>query len=225
MTSGDLELHHGGTLLELCPERAAYRPDREDLLVADVHIGKASAFRRAGRPIPHGTTATELERLDALVARKGARRVTFLGDLFHDSVDAAGPTARRFRAWLERRSDLEITLVRGNHDRHAVDLIAELPLHAVPEPADAAPLAYRHHPAHGEASHVAGHVHPGVRLDDGTDRLRLPIFWRRAGALVLPAFGAFTGLQLIDPAPDDDLVAVTPTGVVAITSRRAVRNW
>ena len=164
VSTSDLELHHGGALLELCPERAAFRPDREELLVADVHLGKASAFRRAGRPIPHGTTATELERLDALVARKNARRLTFLGDLFHDSVDPSGPTARRFRAWLERRDDLEITLVRGNHDRHAVELIEELPLRAVAEPADASPLAYRHHPSQGAAPHVAGHVHPGVRL-------------------------------------------------------------
>lgn len=224
VSTSDLELHHGGALLELCPERAAFRPDREELLVADVHLGKASAFRRAGRPIPHGTTATELERLDALVARKSARRLTFLGDLFHDSVDPSGPTARRFRAWLERRDDLEITLVRGNHDRHAVDLIEELPLRAVPEPADASPLAYRHHPSPGAALHVAGHVHPGVRLDDGSDRLRLPVFWRRAGSLVLPAFGSFTGLQLVEPEPDDDLAAVTPTGVVAITNRRVLRS-
>ena len=34
------------------------------LLVADMHIGKALAFRRLGVPVPHGTTAETLARLE-----------------------------------------------------------------------------------------------------------------------------------------------------------------
>ena len=116
----DLDIELGGVTLRLCPERAAFRPAEGELLVADVHIGKAAAFRRAGRAMPPGTTRRELERIDALVARLGARRLTLLGDLFHDEVEPDSPTARTFSRWLLERSDLEVTLVRGNHDRHAV---------------------------------------------------------------------------------------------------------
>jgi DNA ligase-associated metallophosphoesterase len=229
----DLPFTSAGLDLELCPERAAFVPQRRELLLADVHLGKAAAFRRAGKPLPRGTTLAELARIDALVERKGAERLTILGDLFHAAVDVASPTARAFRGWLERRSQtLEITLVRGNHDRHARELIADLPLTAVPEPLTppSSPLDYRHHPVEdravpdrtipdrlgGNRPWIAGHLHPGVRMSDGADGLRLPVFWQSAGGLVLPAFGRFTGLQIIEPRPGDRVAAVTPTAVVAL---------
>lgn len=223
MTRGEPTIDLAGVPLRLLPERGVFRPDRSELLVADVHLGKAAAFRRAGRPLPHGTTRRELERLDALLERTGAARLTFLGDLFHDEVEAESSTARTFRAWLEARAHIDITLVRGNHDRHARTLIGALPMRAVPEPHAVDGLAYRHHPV-GTAPSLAGHVHPGVRLDDGLDRMKLPVFWRRGDALTLPAFGAFTGLQIIDPVPGEGVHVVTPTGVVEIAGGRVARR-
>ena len=211
----DRALTSHGVELELCPERAAYRPDRREVLVADVHLGKAATFRRAGRPIPRGTTAGELARLAALVERKGARRLTILGDLFHADVEPDSPTADTFRAWLAARGDLEVLLVQGNHDRHARRLLDELDLRMVSEPYEADGLAYRHHPR-GEGPFVAGHLHPGARLDDGRDRLKVPVFWERADGLVLPAFGAFTGQHVVQASPPDRIAAVTPTGVIAV---------
>lgn len=211
----DLEIELGGRALVLCPERAAFRPDEGELLLADVHIGKAAAFRRAGRPMPPGTTRRELERIDALVSRLGARRVTLLGDLFHDEIEPESPTARTFGAWLAAQRQVEVTLVRGNHDRHAAELIDRLDLASVAEPVTSGDLVYRHHPG-GEGPFVAGHVHPGVRLVDRADSARLPVFWARAEGVVLPAFGQFTGLQIIPVAPTDRLFAVTPTAVLEV---------
>ena len=142
----DLETAFAGQRLLLCPERAAFRPERGELLLADVHVGKAAAFRRAGRPIPPGTTRRELARIDALLRRLGARRLTLLGDLFHDEVEPGSPTARTFTEWLSAGPAEEVTLVRGNHDRHAVELIQRLPLQVVEEPWPVLGLDYRHHP-------------------------------------------------------------------------------
>lgn len=213
----DLETTIAGTRLELCPERAVFRPDRAEVLVADVHLGKAAAFRRAGRPVPKGTTARELGRVDALVARKGAERLTVLGDLFHADVEVDSPTAARFAEWLERRSrDVEVTLVRGNHDRHARALIEALPLPTEHEPwTPADGPEYRHHPR-GGGPFLAGHLHPGARLDDGADRMKLPAFWERGDGLVLPAFGAFTGLHVLEAAQGHRVAVVTPRGVTAV---------
>ena len=211
----DLDIELGGGTLRLCPERAAFRPAEGELLIADVHIGKAAAFRRAGRGMPPGTTRRELERIDALVARLGARRLTLLGDLFHDEVEPDSPTARTFSKWLSGRSDLDVTLVRGNHDRHAVELIDRLELRAVAEPLRSNGLLYRHHPG-GEGPFVAGHIHPGVRLMDGTDHARLPVFWETSQGLVLPAFGQFTGLQIVSGGGADRWYAVTPSAVLEV---------
>lgn len=213
---GDLTWTCFGAELTLCPERAAYRPDRRELLIADVHLGKAATFRRAGRPLPRGTTAAELARIDALVERLGAERLTILGDLFHAEVEPGGPTARAFGAWLEARDGLEVTLVRGNHDRHARSLIDELPLRAVAEPHPAAPFSYVHHPGPSPLPFIAGHIHPGGRLDDGTDRMKLPVFWERPDGLVLPAFGSFTGLHVVQPSPTDRIAAATPRAVTEV---------
>ena len=45
---GALETEAGGERLWLLPDRAAYWPRTETLLVADAHLGKAAAFRREG---------------------------------------------------------------------------------------------------------------------------------------------------------------------------------
>ncbi len=55
----------GGARLVPLPERALWLPDAGLLLVADAHIGKAQSFRRLGVPVPEGTTAGTLARLDA----------------------------------------------------------------------------------------------------------------------------------------------------------------
>ena len=52
-----------GETLVLLPERAAYWPARKSLFVADFHLGKAATFRRAGIPLPSGTTSENVERL------------------------------------------------------------------------------------------------------------------------------------------------------------------
>lgn len=49
----------------------------------DVRLGKATSLRAGGVPVPRGATATDLDRLDALVQRTGSRRLVVLGDFIH----------------------------------------------------------------------------------------------------------------------------------------------
>jgi hypothetical protein len=43
--------------------RALYWPARRALLIADLHLGKADVFRRAGIALPSGGTGEDLQRL------------------------------------------------------------------------------------------------------------------------------------------------------------------
>ena len=78
--------------VHLLPGRAAFLPATSTLLVADVHIGKAASFRRLGVPVPAGTTAANLVRLDGLLARWPVRRLVVLGDLLHAASGRAATT-------------------------------------------------------------------------------------------------------------------------------------
>jgi uncharacterized protein len=56
-------------------------------------------------------------------------------------------------------------------------------------------------------------VHPGVLLSSraGGDRARLPCFVLGRRRAILPAFGGFTGLALVTPAPGERIVAIAGT--------------
>ena len=67
----------------LLPGSAAVLPASATLLVADLHLGKAATFRKAGIPVPEGSAQRDLARLADLVVRHAVRRLLVLGDLFH----------------------------------------------------------------------------------------------------------------------------------------------
>jgi len=186
--------------LWLLPQRAAYWPARRTLLVADAHLGKAGAFRRVGVPVPAGTTQDDLRTLSGLIAGLGAERVVFLGDLVHSrtAIEAATPAVT---AWRRRHADVHVQLVEGNHDRHAGALPAAWGVEVLEEPYMVDGLALVHAPrTMPDAFAVGGHVHPGVRLmGRGRQRVRVPCFVLTRTFAVLPAFGAFTGLQDVQP--------------------------
>ena len=49
-----------GESLLLLPEKAIYWPRERMLIIADIHFGKAAAFRSLGVPVPRGTTSENL---------------------------------------------------------------------------------------------------------------------------------------------------------------------
>ncbi|MDX1530173.1 MAG: ligase-associated DNA damage response endonuclease PdeM [Rhodothermales bacterium] len=208
-----------GETLALLPERAAYWAARGTLLVADVHVGKAATLRAAGAPIPGGTTTADLARLGRAVERTGATRVVVLGDLFHARAGRrAEPTLAAFRRWRERHADLDLLLVRGNHDVHAGDPPAELGIGVVEEPHAEGPFVWRHVPEPDERGYVvAGHLHPAVALHGaGGERVTLACFHFGARVGLLPAFGSTTGTLVVRAARQDRVYVVTDDEVVAV---------
>jgi uncharacterized protein len=207
----------GGALVSLLPGKAAWWAGTRTLLVADAHLGKAASYRRLGVPVPEGTTGGNLDALDALLARHDARRIVFLGDLLHSRQARDPELLQSFARWREQHSELELVLVRGNHDDRAGDPPADWDVHCVDEPLvlPAAPaLALCHHPEPLSGAYVlAGHSHPCTTVGRGIDRLRLPCFHFGAAVGVLPAFGAFTGMHPIARAPGDRVFVVADNAV------------
>ena len=225
LTAVETEVHAAGVRLQLLAERAAYVPAARTLLVADLHIGKAASFRRLGVPVPEATTGETLARLAAAVAATGATRVVFLGDLLHARNGRAAATLAAFAAWRTAHPALELVLVRGNHDGHAGDPPPEWRVDAVDEPwplPEAPRLLLAHHPQASPVGYViAGHLHPAAAVGGaGPGRLRLPSFHFGAACGVLPAFGAFTGMQVLPRAVSDRVFVVADDVVRPLNSPR-----
>ena len=207
-----------GEPLTLLPERAALLAERQTLLVADAHLGKAVSFRRLGVPVPQGTTTGSLAVLSGLITRLGVRRIVFLGDFLHSAHAQAAATQAAVARWREAHRKVHLTLVRGNHDDRAGDPPTALGIEVVDEPLRLGPWALCHHPQPQIDGYVlSGHLHPCVTLRGrARDRLRLPCFWFGERVGVLPAFGAFTGMHPIVPGPTDRVYALTADGVTEI---------
>ena len=187
--------------------RALYWPAENALLVADLHLEKASFFARTGQFLPPYDSRETLERLSALVRQTGARRVYTLGDNFHDGEGALRlePHAAGMLDALTRA--LDFVWVTGNHDVKRQDhaprtvggtFVAELEL---------AGMVLRHEALAGETRpELSGHFHPRLQLKVQGRHLRRPCAvlsddGRGAGRMVLPAFGALTGgMNAADPA-------------------------
>lgn len=206
-----------GETLMLLPEKAVYWPARQMLIIADIHFGKAASFRAQGIPVPRGTTTENLAGLDDLIERHGARHVMFLGDFLHARAAHVSSTQGAMLAWRHTRPGLQLTLVRGNHDKHAGDPTAALGIELVDEPHTVGPFAFCHHPdldAGGYA--LAGHVHPAWVLATRYDALRLPCFVVGSQRMILPSFGSFTGGHVVTREAGDAIYVTSGEAVHAI---------
>ena len=222
----------------LLPGRGALLPASRTLLVADLHLGKAATFRRAGIPIPEGSSQADLARLEALIRDHEVARLLILGDLLHAASGCTADVVAEFRAFRDRVPATAVVLVLGNHDVAARRLAGDLGLDACLSILDEPPLRFVHIAAAATAEEddskkneaqsagiglvVAGHVHPRVKLRGPSgDRLADRCFHLDKRVLTLPAFGSFTGGQAVEItdrarvwlARDDAVLEVTKLAV------------
>jgi len=208
-------------ILSLHAERAVWWEAKQTLIVADVHFGKAASFRRAGVPIPRGTTETDLARLTGLVAELSPKELIVLGDLVHDRRGLTPGLRAAVAAWRSRHASLRWIVVAGNHDRRAGALPEEWNVELAGDELVAGPFVLRHDPQPSPAGYVlAGHIHPSVALCDeaARSRVRMPCFWFGAECGVLPAFGRFTGTYTVRPRAGDGVFAVSSGQIAQINT-------
>jgi len=215
-TAGGVAIHDlalAGERVQLLADRALYWPRAATLFVADVHLGKAAAFRAGGIPLPRGSTHADLVRLSNLLASTGAQRLVVLGDFLHAAAGRVAALDEAFRAWRERHATVTLLLIRGNHDDHAGDPPPAWGIEVVPEPHPLAPFLACHLPVEPRTGYaLCGHVHPGVWLSGAAEAsARLPCFVLGPRRAILPAFGGFTGLAMIRATPGETRVAIAGT--------------
>jgi uncharacterized protein len=201
-----------GQRMRIDARRALFWSDENALLVADLHLGKASLLRQAGTALPPGTTREGLARLSSLIADYRPQRLLILGDLVHGTESQAARWLEIFTAWRNAHPALELLLISGNHDKPAT--LDQLRVEGFNE-WEIGDILLRHKPdPHPSRYVIAGHVHPGATLRDGRLSHRFPALWIGPKRCLLPAFGPLTGLASSRPEENDRVAILTPGGVV-----------
>lgn len=215
----DYELLVAGETLRLLGDRALHWPSRGRLLVADLHLGKADVFRRAGIGMPKGGTSLDLQRLSRMLAVTGATELWILGDILHGPAPQAA-WRDSWNEWRDVHASIRMVALAGNHDRAlaGAGLGIELAGTSVEEGA----FVMRHEPQQHPHLHVlCGHVHPLAALPGM--RRRWPAFWLRDRMTVLPAFSHFTAGVVPRMLSGDRLVACVDGTTVALPLHEATR--
>lgn len=201
----------------LLAEKAVFWEEKQALIVADLHIGKGTVFRKAGIPIPQGIMADDLTTLRHLIERWQVKTCIIVGDLIHAQTGLSENVIKQFSEWL-CKLPCEIHLIIGNHD-------AALLKHMPPEwcldihrdGLILEPFYFSHYPKHHEKWFVwSGHVHPKVEIKNAYDRLVLRCFQIFSDLAVMPAFGFFAGGTLITKSNDCKIYAIADHLVIEI---------
>jgi DNA ligase-associated metallophosphoesterase len=205
-------LSFAGETFVPAPGGALYWQSQQALLVADLHLEKASWFARLGQLLPPYDSHATLTALADEVNRTGASRLYCLGDSFHDRFGCERLPAAS-RALLEELTGrLDWTWIVGNHDPGFADHCGG----QVVEEAEVGGIVLRHEAAAGDPRpEMSGHFHPKLRLSVNGRRISRRCFVASERKLILPAFGSLTGgLDARHPeivrAVSGDAVALVP---------------
>ena len=210
-------LSFAGASLTLDPSGALWLAEARTLVVADLHLEKASSFARSGSLLPPYDSRATLARLTAVVARLAPARIVALGDSFHDRGGPARLGAEEAAALAALAARHALVWITGNHDPELPEglggrVVADLAI---------GPLAFCHLPSAGRRpGEVCGHLHPVVSVAGRGRAVRRRCFASDGARLVLPAFGALAGgLDLRDAAFADVLARAATTAYALGTDR------
>ncbi|WP_031426493.1 ligase-associated DNA damage response endonuclease PdeM [Flavimarina sp. Hel_I_48] len=207
----EISIHNHSFLLHPCG--VIFWKEKRMLLIADVHLGKVSHFRKFGSAVPQQAVDSNFNALTRVVEDFEPEIVCFLGDLFHSSFNKEWLL---FEKWIHTRNE-KFILVAGNHDiispfhyeAVGMEIASELVI---------GDFLLTHHPTERDGFfNFSGHIHPGIRLSGlGRQTLKLSCFFKSENQLILPAFGTFTGNYYLKPEPGDAVFAITKNEVIQV---------
>jgi DNA ligase-associated metallophosphoesterase len=195
------------------PSGALFWVERKMLLIADVHLGKVTHFRKAGVAVPAESKVKNFEKLDEMIAFFKPAIVCFLGDLFHSDINTEW---HLFEDW-KKSVQAGVILIAGNHDVIDPEKYESIGVHVFDE-MTLGDFLFTHHPKERErVFNFCGHIHPAVKLHGaGRQWLTLPCFFHKPHQLILPAFGQFTGNHVLVPDAHDCVYAIAKDEIMVV---------
>ncbi len=180
----------GQQTFEVAGDAALHWPDQQALLVADLHLEKASAYASGGQMLPPYDSLSTLHELEKLANISGAAAIICLGDNFHDDDGEQRLGGEASALLRDLTSRFDWTWITGNHDPHlsgrwgGVSVIerriGDIVLRHEADPADPTP-------------EISGHFHPKYRALMRKRMVSRRCFVQTPNKIIMPAFGALTG--------------------------------
>lgn len=206
-TGNPAEVKIGEEVFSFLSERAIWRPDHRQLIIADLHVGKATHFRKNGLPAGNQYLQQDLMRLERLMDHFPVKELIVLGDLFHSTENEEHDY---FEHWLSHFSDIRWILTQGNHDKHSdhgtqaklqhLEICHTMSLHGI---------RCAHFNEAGDGFLFHGHEHPVYTIKGrGSLKYTGPCFVLKPSEkrCILPAFGSLTGGKKIKKNHADDQI-------------------
>lgn len=197
----------------LHPYKLMYVPKYKAILVADLHLGKISHFRKNGIPIPIDAIDTNTLKLDHAIRQFNPEHLYFLGDLFHSDWNQE---FEGFARWRAQYDAVFMHLVIGNHEILEREHYEAMGL-SVYEEILLGPFLLSHQSVETTHYNLTGHLHPAIRLTGkALQSITLPCFYFEEKHGVLPAFGAFTGYKAIQPKRGSQVILIDKEKLIPI---------
>ncbi len=171
-------------------DAALFWPSQNMLLVADLHLEKASSYARHGQMLPPYDSLATLEELQRLIALTGAGSVVCLGDNFHDNGGEARLTGQAAHILRHLSAQTSWTWITGNHDpaleaKWGGITCRELQTEGIM-------LRHEAQPAN-IMPEISGHFHPKLRVIVKRRHVVRRCLIVSDRKIIMPAFGALTG--------------------------------
>ncbi|HLX92818.1 MAG TPA: ligase-associated DNA damage response endonuclease PdeM [Puia sp.] len=207
--------------LWLSAERSVFWEEESALIVSDLHFGKTGHFRKSGIAVPQAVFKEDIQRLVSQIQYYRPKHLIVVGDFFHSK---ANKELDLFRKWRTDFTEIEIHLIKGNHDILENDWYDTCAIKLIEETMDLRGFTFIHDIScstkinERSASYFfSGHIHPGIRISGaGRQTLCFPCFYFGEAYAVLPAFSRFTGIAIIEPKEDEQVFAIVKNRLVKL---------
>jgi len=192
MKKSSIKFYWKNILLEMLPSRALFIHKTRELLICDVHLGKADYFQKNGIPLTNNSDEDNFSRIQKIVKIYEPKKVIVLGDLFHSKYSISDSLKNKVEI-LPKILNAEIELIIGNHD-----LGCEIKNLSFLNYKKYEKIILSHEPIKSKDDdflNICGHYHPKLYLKDTNDKLSFRCFAmdQKKRILYLPAFGDLTG--------------------------------
>lgn len=173
-------------MLKLLPEMAVLL--KKTAVIADVHFGIENAMQKSGIAVPRMQVMDVIKRARELVERYDVEKLVIAGDFKHEFGENLPYEWDDVRSFLNSL-DVEIAVVRGNHDNFLSAILSEYSIELKErETVEGYTVVHGHEDCEDEKI-IMGHEHPTIKIRVRGASYSFPCFLvADRSKIVLPAF-------------------------------------